>query len=193
MARYQAVFEATWSRSTHPQDPPDDPHFSPLIGATHRSTVSFWAPGQLATPGIRLMAERGARSPLTDEIAAAIAQGHAQFVVTRDGQFDSPNQITIEFDVSQAFPLITLVTMVAPSPDWFAGSNALPLFENGAWRDEVRIDLDPYDAGTDHGLSFMSADDEARPAVPIARLMGFPFLAGSTVPPLGSLTFRRVQ
>src|SRR5574339_964102 len=62
-ARYRVTFEATWDASTHPTDFPPNPHFSGLIGGTHRGTVSFWRDGGLATDGIRLMAERGRQSP----------------------------------------------------------------------------------------------------------------------------------
>jgi hypothetical protein len=34
-AQYQLTFEATWSKETHPQDFPSNPHFSPIIGASH--------------------------------------------------------------------------------------------------------------------------------------------------------------
>ena len=46
--------------------------------------------------------------------------------------------------------------MVAPSPDWFVGVSGLPLFENGQWVEERRIDLVPWDAGTDSGTTFES-------------------------------------
>jgi hypothetical protein len=192
-SRYLVTFDATWSRSTHPQDPPDAPHFSPLIGGTHRASVVFWDVGRLATPGIQWMAEAGSRSPLDAEVRAAIAAGDGEFVVTRDGQINSPARVTFELTISQTYPLITLVTMVAPSPDWFVGVSGLPLFENGAWREDVRVDLFPYDAGTDNGVSFMSPDDESRPHGPISRLTGFPFLVNGAVAPLGTLTFRRLQ
>lgn len=35
--------------------------------------------------------------------------------------------------VDDAFPLISLVMMVAPSPDWFTGVKDVDLRENGAW------------------------------------------------------------
>lgn len=191
-ARYQVTFDATWSRTSHPQDPPDDPHFSPLIGATHASTVTFWQAGGLASAGIQRMAETGSTSPLDAEMQAAITAGTAERLLRGPNLSDSPGMATIEFDVSQAFPLVTLVTMVAPSPDWFTGTTALALFENGAWREEVRVEVFAYDAGTDSGVSFMSADQETRPHVPITRITGFPFLVNGQVPPLGTMTFRRM-
>ncbi len=58
-ARYRFTFDALWSAATHPQDFPGDPHFSPLVGATHLATTRFWQEGAVATDGIRDMAERG--------------------------------------------------------------------------------------------------------------------------------------
>ncbi len=192
-ARYRITFVATWSPTTHPQDPPGDPHFSGLIGGTHSAGVSFWQEGALATEGIRQMAERGRKTVLQMEIEQATAGGTAEHLLSGDGLSDSPGVVTLDFDVSQAFPLVTLVTMVAPSPDWFVGVTRLPLFENGAWRDSVVVELFAYDAGTDSGESFESPDEETRPFVPIERITGFPFLSNGQVPPLGRFEFRRIQ
>jgi hypothetical protein len=191
--RYAVTFDAAWSRSTHPQDFPGNPHFSPLIGGTHRSTVSFWQPGGLATEGIRAMAERGLKVHLQTEVEAAISAGHAGFLLSGDGLGTSPASVSLEFDATQAFPLVTLVSMVAPSPDWFVGVQALPLFEGGAWHDLVRVQLYPYDAGTDSGVSFESADEDTQPRQPITRHTGFPFLREGQILPMGTFTFRRVQ
>lgn len=192
-ARYQVTFVATWSDATHPQDPPGDPHFSGLIGGTHATGVTFWQEGTPATEGIRQMAERGRKTVLQMEVEQAIAGGTAERVLSGDGLSDSPGSVTLDFDASQAFPLVTLVTMVAPSPDWFVGVTRLPLFENGAWKDAVSVELFPYDAGTDSGESFESPDEETRPFVPVARITGFPFLNGGQVLPLGRFEFRRIQ
>ncbi len=192
-ARYRVTFDAAWSASTHPTDFPSPAHFSGLVGATHGSAASFWGPGGFATEGIRAMAERGSKSPLTSEVDQAVAGRRAEFVLSGPSLASSPGSVTLDFDISQAFPLVTLVTMIAPSPDWFVGVAGLPLFEAGAWRDSVRVDLFPYDAGTDSGQTFQSADLETLPRQPIARLTGVPFLNGGQVLPMGAFTFRRLQ
>ena len=192
-ARYVVTFDATWAASTHPQDFPDNAHFSGLIGGTHQSGVTFWQPGSLATEGIRAMAERGQKAQLQGEVEQAIATGAAEFVLSGGNLDISPASVSLGFEVTQQFPLVTLVTMVAPSPDWFVGVSGYALFENGAWKDDIRVDLFAYDAGTDSGLSFESPDEETRPRQSIARLTGFPFLNGSTVLPLGSFRFQRVE
>ena len=192
MARYRVVFDATWSASTHPDRFPSDPHFSPLIGGTHDASVSFWAPGQLATEGIRRMAEQGRQSPLDQEVMAAIGARSAETVLRGGGIGPSPGTVSLEFDVSRTYPLVTLVSMVAPSPDWFVGVSGLSLLENGAWVDEKRAVLHAYDAGTDDGEIYTAPDRPAAPRRPIFPLEETPFLVAGQVPPVGTYTFRRL-
>jgi hypothetical protein len=190
-ARYRVTFEATWDASSHPTDIPSNAHFSGLIGGTHRDTVSFWRDGGLATEGIRLMAERGRQTPLDLEVDAAIAAGHAQHLLVGDDVPVSPGRTSLEFEVSVSHPLVTLVTMVAPSPDWFVGVSGLSLLEGGAWVDRT-VDLYPWDAGTDSGATYRAADRATSPPEPIQRLTGFPVTNGGAVAPMGRFVFRRL-
>jgi hypothetical protein len=186
------TFTATWTPATHPQEAPDNPHFSPLVGGTHHDGVSFWRDGALASDGIRRMAELGAVSPLDDEVRAAIAAGTAQYLLT-GGATASPGTVAFEFDISPGHPLVTLVTMVAPSPDWFAGVSGLRLLENGAWVDQRVVSLTPWDAGTDSGLSFRSPDERTLPPQPISRIVTPPLAVSGQVAPLGTFTFTRIE
>jgi hypothetical protein len=191
-ARYRATFQGTWSSATHPIDFPSTAHFSPLVGGTHGTRVTFWREGMLATEGIKDMAERGLTSTLSAEIAAAIAAGAAEHVFTGGNIAVSPGLAVAEFDISQSFPLVTLVSMIAPSPDWFVGVSALALFENGAWVQERRLDLDPWDAGTDSGGTFTSPDQATAPRMPISRIVTAPLSPSGRVTPMGTFTFTRI-
>jgi hypothetical protein len=99
----------------------------------------------------------------------------------------------MEVSASQQFPLLTLVTMIAPSPDWFVGVSGLPLFENGSWTSQRRVDLDAWDAGTDSGATFTSADVVTTPFVPIFRILSAPLSPGGVTSPLASYTFTRIE
>ena len=192
-ARYRVTFEATWSPTTHPQDPPPSPHFSGLIGGTHNDQVTFWREGAIATDGIKRMSELGSKTPLDEEVRAAIAAGNAQNLLSGGNIERAPGSAAaLEFEITTAFPLVTLVSMIAPSPDWFVGVSRLSLLENGQWIDERVIQLDPWDAGTDGGVTFTSPDLPLTPRLPIARITGFPFLAAGQVPPLGTFRFVRI-
>lgn len=185
-ATYQLRFEATWSESTHPTDFPSNPHFSGLIGGTHNSQVDFWTPGGLASTGMEDMAERGRKAALMAEVEDAIGQGTAWSVVSDRGISPSPGVRTITFEVSSTHPHATIVSMVAPSPDWFIGTTSQPLRDGGDWEEQIALDLNVYDAGTDSGTTFTSPNANTDPQEPIAVLDGFPFL---NAPPVGSYTF----
>ena len=188
VVRYEATFHSTWSGLTHPVDYPGvAAHWSPLIGGTHNASVEYWAPGQLASPGIEVMAERGNREPLATEIAATLGAGAIE--VVRGGQITStPDQsATAIFSPDAEHSLVTLVSMVAPSPDWFVGVHGLDLIQDGRWAKEIVVDLLPYDAGTDDGASFASADIEPAQHQSIRRLTSFPF---ENTGRMGTFTFR---
>ncbi|HEX5053608.1 MAG TPA: spondin domain-containing protein [Planctomycetota bacterium] len=191
-ARYQLVFESTWSATTHPVQFPSGPHFSPLTGGTHTNAVDFWLPGALASPGIEAMAELGSTSPLTSEVQNAVNGGTADQVLVFGGLSPSPGQYSTQFTISADFPLFTLVTMLAPSPDWFVGVHGLPLLQNGDWVDSLVVPLIVYDAGTDDGTTYNSPNLEAVPHQPIAQVTTasgpFQGLPG----PVATFTFQRL-
>ena len=105
-ARYITISEAAWSAATHPQDFPANPHFSPMIGATHLAGTRLWEPGGPASEGIERMAEEGSVSPLDAEIAAAQAAGQAETLIRGGGLSPSPGTETVEFDITTAFPYV---------------------------------------------------------------------------------------
>lgn len=193
-AEYVVTFEATWSEETHPDEnfPSDDPHFSGLVGAMHNGDVTFWRTGQLASDGIKLMAERGDKSDLRDEVNAAISNNTAEQYLSGGGISRSPNSVSIgPFTVDDAYPLLTLVSMVAPSPDWFVGVSGVSLVDgNGNWINNQVISLDPYDSGTDDGSEYRSPNAVTNPPQPIANLSGVsPFSSQ----PLGTFTITRTD
>jgi hypothetical protein len=191
-ARYRVTFEATWSVSTHPDRFPPNPHFSPLVGGTHNGSVRFWETGTLASEGIERMAELGATSPLDDVIRAAIGSGTAQTLILGGGIDSSPGATSVEFSITREYPLVTVVSMIAPSPDWFVGISGRNFLETGDWLDTITFELFPYDAGTDSGEIYDARDDDTEPQEPIRRIEGSPFRAEGAVPALGRFTFTRI-
>jgi hypothetical protein len=190
---YKVNFNATWSEETHPDDFPPNPHFSGLIGASHNNEVSFWKEGELASPGIKSMAETGSKNPLNIEILNAILDKTAFKLISGGGINPSPGSVSLEFKVSENYPLVTLVSMIAPSPDWFVGIDSLNLFEDGSFVDEKTVVLYAYDAGTDNGTTYTSPNDPTDPPVPIFKIEGYPFFYEDELVPLGTFTFTKVK
>ena len=87
------------------------------------------------------------------------------------GPFNSPGNDAIMITVKDKYSMISLITMIAPSPDWFVGVDSYDLCaSDGKWKDNVKIDLLPWDAGTDSGFSFKSADSATVPVDVITRI-----------------------
>jgi hypothetical protein len=191
---YRLTFTSSWSQDTHPHPDgaerfPTNAHFSPLIGATHDVTTTFWADGELASAGMEQMAETGRVLLLREEFAAA---GDAVFDTLNGAGIPSPGETTIAaLRVDRDHPRVTLVTMVAPSPDWFVGVSSLSLLdEKGEWRNELEVVLYPYDAGSDDGADYHSTDIEPALHQPIADVTG---VAPFSNQPMGVFTFQRIH
>ena len=187
-AHYTVTIDVTWSDTTHPTDYPSGAHFSGLVGGTHDATVSFWNTGELATLGIKRMAEWGSQTELLAEVQDAIDFGQAETTIADDVLWTVPGSSSVDIALTQEFPLVTLVAMIAPSPDWFVGVRNLDLNPGGVWAEEIVIELFPFDAGTDSGTAYKSADQATTPPDPIASIEGFPFSPGVS---LGTLTFTK--
>ncbi|WP_223788733.1 spondin domain-containing protein [Marinicella meishanensis] len=186
VATYRVTFESDWSANTHPVDFPADPHYSGLIGASHGAETHLWSMGELASPGIQLMAETGSKSILSNEVAALIQSGMAEFLLSGPGMGDSPGSVNMVFDVSQAHPRVSLVSMIAPSPDWFVGVDGLSMREAGQWLDRIEVDLRAYDAGTDSGTRYTSSNSATAPPAAIQAINSSPF---DVNPVLGRFVF----
>ena len=184
---YQLDFSGTWSAATHPGAfPGGSSHFTDLVGANHSDAVTFWEPGQLATLGVERVAELGSTGVFLSEVQTAINAGTAASKINGPSLFGLPTSKSLTVTVSELHPLVTLVSMIAPSPDWFVGVTGLPLRENGQWLGQVQVDLDAYDAGTEEGNGFSLSNPATNPQEVIEIITTAPF-AG--LPSLATLTF----
>jgi hypothetical protein len=192
-ARYKLTFNATWSILTHPNDFPSSAHFSGLIGMTHNTNTVLFANGEIASEGIKNMAETGSKNPLQAEIQNSISNGTGSTLINGGGISSSPGEVSLEFDVINSHSLVSVVSMLAPSPDWFIAVSNINLIENGQWVISKSITVDIYDSGTDSGLTFLSTDDPTDPRVPVFEITTPPLAVNNVVPPLGSITFTKIE
>ena len=88
-----------------------------------------------------------------------------------DGTVPSPGEKIIEITVKDRYSMVSLISVLAPSPDWFVGIDSLDLCgSDGMWRDDVMMDLKPWDAGTDSGENFNSDNMKTMPYDLISRI-----------------------
>ncbi|MCK5943954.1 MAG: spondin domain-containing protein [Planctomycetes bacterium] len=195
-AVYRFTFVSPWSATTHPTSFPSNPHYSPLVGATHDASVELWQPGGIATPGIEQMAETGGTSTLVAEVNQHIQNGGADQVLNYGGAGalgTSPGSVGVTFTARPGHARLSLVTMLAPSPDWFVGVHGVELIQNGDWVESLVLPAHVYDAGTDSGVSYNSPDADLTPHLPIALVSTTqgPFVGASTQ--VGTIMIERLH
>ena len=185
-ATYTITYTGTWTAAATPGGVPDGAHFSPLIGGVHNADVAFLAAGGTATAGIEAMAERGRTAALTKEIEAVGA--NALSVLRKDSGSGATESSTFEAVVlTPDHPRITLLSMIAPSPDWFVGVFGLSLLDaEGGWIEALTVDLHPWDAGTEEGEEFSFDNAETVPQGTIISLQAQGRFSES---PMATLTF----
>ena len=185
-ATYTVTFTGAWTAEATPGGVPDGAHFSPLIGGVHNADVAFLEAGGTATPGIESMAERGRTATLTEEIQAAGA--NALSVLRKDSGPGATASDTFEaVTVTADHPRITLLSMIAPSPDWFVGVFGLSLLDaEGNWADALTVNLYPWDAGTEGGDDFSFDNAATVPPGTIVSLRGTGRFSDA---PIATLTF----
>ena len=191
-ATYRVTFQATWSSKTHPHAGfPAHPMFSPLVGGVHSDRAVYWKVGELASTGIKLMAEEGIPDGLASEVEADISRGRALGVLSSPVTTDSPGFNTIaSFKATKDFSLVTLVAMFGSTPDWFTGVSGLSLLDDQDWVEEEFIPLYPFDAGTQQNLGFALRQPAEPRCRPIYSLSGTEWF---TKEPVGGFTFTRIK
>jgi hypothetical protein len=79
------MFERLWSKATHPKEfPPNNwqTGFTDLIGASHSSDYRLWDYGNLASEGLKLVAESGATHIMESEIMDKVMDTNPQYPIS---------------------------------------------------------------------------------------------------------------
>ena len=165
---------------------PSGEHFTTLIGAVHNGSVTFWSDGGTASAGIESMAEVGGTSTFKSEINAAMPNALA--IIEQSIASGGTATATVDITLTTDHPLVTLTSMVAPSPDWFVGVSGLSLRNTAddGWQPTHSVDLFPYDAGTEEGTEFSLLNSATSPQGTIASIKGTGKFSNE---PIATLTF----
>ena len=146
-ANYDISVTTTWNATNHGSaalgnDIPGRAHWSPLALVTHKNNNEFLELGNLASNGIQSIAETGSTVSFQNEFNIAKDAGNAdQYLQSGFSPFAAISSASINnITVSEAYPLVTFLSMIAPSPDWFIAVNSISLRSgnnniNNGWED----------------------------------------------------------
>ena len=167
---YEVKFEGNWTLASTPGGVVGGAHFTTLIGGVHGSGVTFWQAGQQASAGVELVAELGYTPTFRGEVQAS---SHTLSVIQEGVSGGGTGTATFNIDVTRTHPLVTLLSMIGPSPDWFVGVSGVSLLDgSNQWRQSHVVDLFPYDAGTEDGTEFSLSNPDTNPQGVITRIAG---------------------
>ncbi|XP_062856244.1 spondin-2b [Trichomycterus rosablanca] len=205
-AKYRLTFTGKWSKTAFPKQFPiyrPPAQWSPLIGVTHSSDYHIWQENLYASNGVREFSEKGEAWTLIKEVEAA-----GERIQSVYGLFSSPavlggtGQTSTEFEVYARHNLLSFIVRLVPSPDWFVGVDSLNLCEGDQWKENISLDLYPYDAGTDSGFTFSSPKYETIPQDQIMQITSsFPSHPANSfyyprlkhLPPIAKLMLTRIK
>ncbi|XP_013415677.1 spondin-2 [Lingula anatina] len=200
VAVYSVTFQAKWNKKLFPKMFPlyrPPAQWSKLIGRSHDSKYSLWTQGKYASKAVKEFAKTGRTMQFDQE-----AQGfNGIFDVFNGPRIQKGHGISVtKFYADPMHPKVSAMAKLIPSPDWFVGVDSINLCQNGEWITDVKVDLDPMDAGVDRGFTFTSPDwpenekifriTSKYPNHP-ANPFFYPRLA--KLPHIGHLIFKRVR
>ncbi|KAI5633909.1 hypothetical protein NE865_13371 [Phthorimaea operculella] len=206
-AKYEVSFTGIWSRNTHPTLFPDneDQAYSELVGASHSVEWSPWVAGGMASEGLKQIAEYANGSKLEKEIFAQISEGNVRTMIKGKGHkgYEKMSRTTYSyFRTDKNHHLVTVAVGFYPSPDWFLGVSRFELCTSeNKWMEDRELNLYPWDAGTDNGISYESPNIPTYPQDIIERVKmssndkNSPFyeLDMKNLHPFGKLHFRLIR
>ena len=170
---------------------PSSAHMSPVFVATHNSNYVMWRNQQMASDGVVQVAVTGGTSTIDSECKSAGSNVKDCIV---GGGLGKLGTVTFDFSVSSDYPLVSAITMFAPSPDWFGGFDSMNLLDSSnQWRTNVTANSVGWDAGAKDGTTYTNVGNDQNPRVPIETLTTFLTQDGSKYPLTFQITLLRVD
>jgi hypothetical protein len=195
-ATYRITFTPNFTSDIFPVDYPSDPSFSPMVVAVHAPNKSVFNKGQLATDGLKLLAEDGDASDLITFLNSQGGEDEQDFVVTQavaGGGAITAQSVNVT--VTPEKTEISFLSSLSPSPDWFVGVNGFSvILDANTLVSDQTISVVVLDAGTDSGTTYTSPDNPTSPQEVISVVNTPPIGSGGGISPsIGTLRIVRTD
>lgn len=162
-----------------------EPGLSPIIGIGHSNKGDFWQEGDLANLCLEEIARQATNAQC--DVMGVMNNTEGQLLVpftmgvNRMGASPTTKLSSI-VRVDREHPLITVASMIGPTPDWITGFFNKQMCGPEGWIEEMKLDGYGYGSGTDLGdkyqLGFWDGNNytfpnpglaPAKPHVPVYR------------------------
>ncbi|XP_063363039.1 spondin-1-like [Cydia amplana] len=202
VATYRLTVRTLWSEEAFPKDYPDNwpkAQWSPVFGQSHSAPYTLFRVGDAARPSVRQFAQYGKLDALVEE-GDDEPRVYDQFSSPRiaAGVGETDNTVFVDAEHS----MVSLMSRIIPSPDWFIGVDSLNLCVDSSWVDQITLDLYPLDAGAAQGLTFTAPrwDNDPpepvfkhRPRYPNHPASGFYYPSLRELPAIAKVEFTKIK
>lgn len=117
--------------------------FTPILVASHKSSVQLFKLGAPASPGLATLAEEGNTAPLTAELVALSGTGQ---VVSGSSLTNPGATTTLIVEGRRGFARLSVAAMLIPTNDAFFALNGIELPRGD---DTLTVTAPAYDAGSE--------------------------------------------
>lgn len=196
--RYEVMFVPCWNPATNPFEYPithgKKGLLTPAIGASHNESFTIFCAGTTPTPGLERLSEMGKHDPLDKELAAARRDGKVGEIIRFAEGSPGPVHpaVSTSFTVDERHSKVSLVGMIAPSPDWFYGVSSVDLRQEGDWITSLSVPAYAWDSGGDGGTTYLAEDRDLSPKETTRRATSEHFTRNGRVCPVGYFLFKQV-
>jgi len=178
---YECLFINRWTSVRHPNNfpTPNEVWSRPLM-ASHNNEYTMWSADQVPSEGVQRIAERGSSRPLVGELKTAenvnsFVQGN-NFNPMGDmdstvllGQLEEDTGHTSQLEMDTDHRLISTISKITPSPDWFSGLNSYSPVKDDMWLSSFTVESFPWDAGSEDGTEYNGINDATEPLMKSSR------------------------
>eukprot|EP00090_Calanus_glacialis_P017072 TRINITY_DN26679_c0_g1_i1.p1 TRINITY_DN26679_c0_g1~~TRINITY_DN26679_c0_g1_i1.p1 ORF type:complete len:480 (+),score=134.20 TRINITY_DN26679_c0_g1_i1:27-1466(+) len=166
---YRLSLSTEWDEKTFPKQFPQwrpSAQWSKTVGYSHSSRSPLFSIGSTVSEGVREFAETGSTDTLDQEAANISFLDTIISPPIEQGVGETSTNIFVDTNHT----MVSVMTKIVPSPDWFIGLDSLDLCSQGAFRQSVTTEAFPLDAGTDNGFTFTSPNWATEPRGEVFRM-----------------------
>lgn len=187
--KYNVMFKSFWCKESHEKDYPEGAKFSDFVGIVHNKKAKLWKENGSATDGFKKLIEDAKPKKIGKEIKRGIQIGTIKDKFYLKGVSECKGSSTIDIEVNELYPFVSIAGKISPSPDWFTGVSNVCLFQNGKWIDKKIIIVYAYDGGTREGGAYTEIGKDTEPHDKITKIEKEPFIKKGELVPIGSFVF----
>ena len=183
------MFKSFWCKESHENDFPEEAQFLNFIGIIHNKKATLWKENGAATDGFKEVIENGKFKKIEKEIKKGKRIGKIKDKFYLKGVKECKGSSTIDIEVNEQYPLVSIAGKISPSSDWFTGVSNVALCQDGKWIDKKIIIVYAYDGGTREGRSYTEKGKDTEPYDKITKIERDPFIKAGELIPIGSFVF----